>query len=79
MSAVAEHTVVVYSKDAYRFSEIRAQYEEYVYIQCLQADLIALGILGFFVKTAEEEPGDPIQIFNNPNVLSGSPLSMVLH
>lgn len=77
MSAVAEHTVVVYKRDAHRFSEYRAQYEEYVYVQCLQADLIALGIIGFFVKTAEEESGDPIQIFNNPNVLTGAPLGML--
>jgi hypothetical protein len=77
MSAVAEHTVTVYARDAYRFSEYRAQYEDYLYIQCLQADLIALGILGFFIKTAEEEPSEPMMIYNNPKVLSGYPLTMV--
>jgi hypothetical protein len=77
MSTVAEHTVVVYNRDAYRFSELRSHYEEYVYIQCLQTDLISLGIIGFFVKTIEEDFGDPIQIYNNPNVMTGSPLGMI--
>ena len=77
MSAVAEHTVTVYRKDAYRFAEYRAQYEDYAYLACLQKDLRDLGIVGFFVRTTEEEPAEKMQIVNNPKVMSGYPLQMV--
>jgi hypothetical protein len=77
MSEVAEHTVVVYKRDAYRFQELRIHYDDYIYIQCLQSDLISIGIIGFFVKTIEEDPQEPMRIINNPMVMTGYPLSTV--